>query len=329
MRHKRTTIVLAPIAVLLSSTSAFAQSGPWTVSEVEGQVVIKDDSGERAARRGTKLDPGDSIEARNGGNAIIVRERQFVTIRPNTRIRIADGSESRSVIQVVQDWGRALFRIDKQKDPHFGVGTPYLAAVVKGTTFTVTVGAEGASVQVTEGAVEVATEDGGAKDLVLPGVVAMVSANDRLRLVVEGDGQKIIDSPNRGAGQPQGGTVKVPVPNPGGASQEIGGAIGSGPVDLDEVSGGFIQGEIGSLAGNIVAAAARSNAGGNGGGADNGNGGGAGNGNGGGAGSGNGGGAGNGNGGGAGSGNGGGAGNGNGGGAGSGNGGGAGSGNGG
>ena len=128
MRHRRTTIVLAPIAVLLSSTSAFAQSGPWTVSEVEGQVVIKDDSGERAARRGAKLDPGDSIEARNGGNAIIVRERQFVTIRPNTRIRIADGSESRSVIQVVQDWGRALFRIDKQKDPHFGVGTPYLAA---------------------------------------------------------------------------------------------------------------------------------------------------------------------------------------------------------
>jgi ferric-dicitrate binding protein FerR (iron transport regulator) len=39
---------------------------------------------------------------------------------------------------------------------------------VKGTTFSVTVSPTGASVQVIEGAVEVATNDGGARQLVEP-----------------------------------------------------------------------------------------------------------------------------------------------------------------
>src|SRR5690606_1495382 len=51
--------------------------------------------------------------------------------------------------------------------------------------------------QVTEGAVETSTLDGGARDLIRPGIVAIVSASDRYRLTVRGQNSKTIDSPRR------------------------------------------------------------------------------------------------------------------------------------
>ena len=52
--------------------------------------------------------------------------------------------------------------------------------------------------QVVEGAVEVSTDDGGARDLIRPGSVAMVAAGDRYRLSVQGTDAHTIDSPVRG-----------------------------------------------------------------------------------------------------------------------------------
>ncbi|MGB7409395.1 MAG: FecR domain-containing protein, partial [Pontixanthobacter sp.] len=242
--------ILSPAILLLCSTSAYAQTAPWTVSEASGQVVVRDAAGERSARRGVQIAPGGMIQAGRNGSAVIVRNKEFVTIRPNTRIRIASEEKSRSVIQVLQDWGSAVFNVGKQKDPHFGVETPYLAAVVKGTTFSVTVAAEGASMQVIEGAVEVATSDGEARDLVSPGEVAMIAADDRFRLTVEGGDTRIVDSPNRTTAN----EVTVPTPtasavtitgeaavasyNQGTQATFITTAIGSSATDLGEVSGG-------------------------------------------------------------------------------------------
>ena len=151
----------APLALLLASTSGHAQVA-WMVSETDGRVAIRDESGERPARRGAKIAAGGTIETGANGSAVIVREREFVTVRPNTRLKVPQPSEERSVIQIVQDWGSAIFNIGKQPDPHFGVRTPTLAAVVKGTSFSITVDGTGSSMQVTEGAVEVWTGDGGA-----------------------------------------------------------------------------------------------------------------------------------------------------------------------
>jgi len=167
----RKILKTAPLALLLASTSVHAQVA-WTVSETDGRVAIRDESGERPARRGAKIAAGGTIETGANGSAVIVREREFVTVRPNTRLKVPQPSEERSVIQIVQDWGSAIFNIGKQPDPHFGVRTPTLAAVVKGTSFSITVDGTGSSMQVTEGAVEVWTGDGGARDLVTPGEVA-------------------------------------------------------------------------------------------------------------------------------------------------------------
>ena len=195
---KRGARTILPISLLLSSTSVFAQTGPWTVSEVSGPVVIRSEAGERVAERGARVAAGQQVVTRRNGNAVLVRGNEFVTVRPNTRITIAPENRERSVVQMIQDFGSAIFNIGKQPDPLFGVDTPYLAAVVKGTTFSITVTDGGAAMQVTEGAVEAATLDGGAVDLVRPGEVAMIASDDRFRLSIEGDVSRQIDSPERG-----------------------------------------------------------------------------------------------------------------------------------
>jgi hypothetical protein len=249
-------LVLPILLLLFSGAPALAQSPAWTVSEAKGQVTVIDPAGQRAAKVGTTLVAGATVRTGAGASAVLVRGREFVTMRQNAQLRIAPAVRERGIIQILQDYGSALFNIGKQPDPHFGVETPYLAAVVKGTTFVIAVSREGASLQVTEGAVETSTLDGGAVELIRPGSVAMIAAADPLRMVVEGEGRKVLDSPARGAA---GGAVVQPAAAmTGPASQgpsvpvRIEEAIVSTPRDLGEVSNGFVSGEVAVLAAVVV-----------------------------------------------------------------------------
>lgn len=196
-------LILPLIVLLPGGAPALAEAGGasgWSISEAKGHVVVIDTAGERAARAGMALSPGATVRTAARASAVLVRGREFVTMHQNAQLRIPLPAERRAggIIQILQDHGSALFGIGKQKNPHFGVETPYLAAVVKGTTFIITVTGEGASLQVTEGAVEASTRDGGARELVRPGAVAMIAAGDPLRMVIEGEGRRVIDSPARG-----------------------------------------------------------------------------------------------------------------------------------
>ena len=251
-----------PIMLLLfSGVPALAQSGGWTISEAKGSVIVIDARGERAGTAGTAVVPGAMVRTAAKSTEVLMRGREFVTLRQNAQIRIPQTAPERSLVQVIQDYGSALFNIGKKADPHFGVQTPYLAAVVKGTTFIITVGEEGASLQVTEGAVEVATPDGGARDLILPGAVAMVASGDMMRLVVEGEGRKVIDSPARPASAPAaGGSAPASTPariEPAAAASQnaanrVEEVIASRPGDMRSLTGGFASGEVSVIAAVVV-----------------------------------------------------------------------------
>ena len=259
---------LVGVAALMCSTSALAQAGGWTISEASGRVVVRDAGGDRPAGRGTAVAAGATLMTGPGARAVVVRGDDFVTVSANSRIRVPDAAQATGLFQMVSEWGTSVFKIRKQAKPHFAVQTPYLAAVVKGTTFSVTVGRAGASVQVTEGAVEVATGDGGARDLVRPGAVASVSAGDRYRLTVNGSqgaGKREIDSPAR----TDAPTDSAPgsEPNPvsmtaegssavdgdtgiawtDGADAIVSAPIEARPVDLAGLTGGLVSGRTATL----------------------------------------------------------------------------------
>ncbi|MEW9856958.1 FecR domain-containing protein [Novosphingobium sp. M1R2S20] len=190
---------LCTAAALLTSTSAFAQSGSWTISEASGRVILREGQAERSLSRGATVPAGGTVVTGPSSRAVMVRGEDFVTMSANTRIRVPEAAQATGLFQLIEEWGSAVFKVKHSPKPRFGVQTPYLAAVVKGTTFSINVSNEGASLQVVEGAVGVATSDGGANELIRPGMVAVVAASDQFRLNVQGQSARTIDSPQRGA----------------------------------------------------------------------------------------------------------------------------------
>ena len=263
------TGLLAGMLMATASSGALAQSLGWRVSETSGQVTIRRGAEARPAQRGAALAAGDRVETGANGRAVLVHARDFVTVAGNSRVAVPNAEEATGLTKLMQSLGNAVYRIQKLGTPHFGVKTPYLAAVVKGTTFSVTVDGAGSSLQVTEGLVEVATPDGGARDLIRPGAVAMVAAADVFRLQVRGDANRTIDSPARSVGTPAAAapvpTVVVALSTPvpvGGAAGEpvtaatwIGEAIVSKPVDLGAETRGLVTGSMAVVA--DIAAVAR------------------------------------------------------------------------
>lgn len=126
-------------ALLLASAPAYGENPGWRVSEVSGSVSVGRSGRTLVASRGGKLQPGDLVNTGPGGRAVLLRGQEYVVLSQNSRIEIAEPRQSNGLMQVIEHIGSVLFRIDKKETPHFGVKTPYLAAVVKGTTFTVNV----------------------------------------------------------------------------------------------------------------------------------------------------------------------------------------------
>ena len=189
-------MIIGAAGTLLLSMGAPAGAAPqpaWRISESSGDVQLVESGRSRPALRGALLSSGSLIATGAAARAVIVRGKEFVVISPGSRVRVPTEPESRGgMMQMMVDFGTSLFKIERKSTPHFGVKTPYLAAVVKGTTFTVTAGSAGGTVQVTEGAVDVSTLDGGASEILRPGSVATVGAGDLFELSIRGDTSKVI-----------------------------------------------------------------------------------------------------------------------------------------
>ena len=180
---------------LLASTPAWAATPGWSVSERSGSVTILRGGISHIAVLDGAVASNDVVATGPNGRAVLVRGEEFLVVAPNSRLRVADPAQTSGFVQIIEEAGNVIYRIKRMTMQHFAVKTPYLAAVVKGTTFSVSVGPDGATVQVIEGAVEVTTSDGGARELITPGMVAAVGARDLGRLKIDGDHPREIVSP--------------------------------------------------------------------------------------------------------------------------------------
>jgi hypothetical protein len=254
MTHIKRLIALALAGV--GSNPLMASELDWHISEASGNVQLLHAGLSKVAVRGGAVQPGDTIVTGRGSRAVVTRGEEYLMVAASSQLRLPATEQSGVVTKIFQDFGNVVFMIKKKMTPHFAVSTPYLAAVVKGTTFSVSVTQAGTSVQVLEGAVDVATADGGAHDLLKPGAVAMVNATDRFRLRIEGDGPaRTIASPaiapNDRSTQP--GPVDAPaaVSQPAAASEGVAGedvipiAIAEKPVSLAGATGGLVNGTVG------------------------------------------------------------------------------------
>ena len=180
----RTCWQCAPAAAVLVSSCLAAQAqvaaGHWTVSAVEGTATMIVGGSEahrilQAATRGYPVMAGTTIVTEDDGTVVLVRRGDSITVYPNSQMTIAVvAAEDES--GVLQEIGKLLFRMETRESRDFEVRTPYLAATIKGTVFTVAVGPTRATVAVAEGMVRVEPTTGGRIEMVRAGWAATADA---------------------------------------------------------------------------------------------------------------------------------------------------------
>jgi hypothetical protein len=171
-------LIMTTCAILLPHAPrvAAAPAEGWWATAVHGEATVRRGETEpQALVEGRVLEPGESLATAAEGKVVLTRGASTITVGPNGRMEIPAGGDEGVRTRIVQAMGSLLFKVEKRASQHFEVETPYLAAVVKGTTFTVNVDGEASAVHVVEGAVEVKALATGQVGLVKPGYTAVVS----------------------------------------------------------------------------------------------------------------------------------------------------------
>ena len=109
-------------------------------------------------------------------------------IAPNSVVGLPNEATDGMATTILQQAGSILLDVEKRNVKHFEVETPYLAAVVKGTQFRVTVNAGKTTVDVVRGQVEVADFKSGQIAQVMAGQHATAFANGKAGLSLGGTG---------------------------------------------------------------------------------------------------------------------------------------------
>ncbi len=206
-------ILAMALIVGAASTALAAEEGAWSVSKSSGEVWMTT-TGAQPVSLGKEeaLKPGDSIRTGRNGRVLLVRGEETILVSPNSVIGLPAEKKEGLSTTIVQRAGSILLEVEKRNVKHFEVETPYLAAVVKGTQFRVSVNAGSTSVDVIRGQVQVADFRSGQIAQVMPGQQATAFAQGNSGLSLSGSGTF---SPIE-RGQPRAPSIdRVPVPKSG------------------------------------------------------------------------------------------------------------------
>jgi hypothetical protein len=198
------------LLVFASGLAAHAATDPaaWRVVQSIGEVSVNTaDVNITKPKPGTLLPASAIIITGSNGRAILSRQGQQIVVQPNSRLELSPDAGGRTVMR--QLGGVVGFSVDRRKVPHFEVNTPFLAAIVKGTRFEVSVYDDHAKVNVSEGKVEVRSALSRAATLVRPGAIARVFEQSPDSIQLNESSGKTRDV-TVDEGRLEGGTTKLP-----------------------------------------------------------------------------------------------------------------------
>jgi hypothetical protein len=205
---------LATAFVLATASAAFAaDGGDWTVHKSSGEVWLAGSGVQQASlKQEDVLKPGDTIRTGRTGRVLLKRGDEVILVSPNSVVGVPAQKKEGLSTTIMQQAGSILLDVEKRNVKHFEVETPYLAAVVKGTQFRVTVNAGKTTVDVVRGQVEVADFKSGQIAQVMAGQHATAFATGKTGLSLGGSGALApIEQ-----GKPRAPSVeRVPVPRGG------------------------------------------------------------------------------------------------------------------
>lgn len=155
MRIIVSTILCLLMACMSGTVSATTET--WVAARATSQVAYTTDKETWIPlRKGMEVPNKAWISTGPRGRLQLVRGTESIAFQPNTLAAvITRGSDINRKTEVVQQVGEISLEIEKRQQPHTTVQTPFLAAVVKGTKFTVEVTETDAAVAVDRGLVQV------------------------------------------------------------------------------------------------------------------------------------------------------------------------------
>lgn len=198
----RTLQIIVAIVLFFATPAMAKDGGQWIVAQKSGHVqVIRAGLQPASVQLRAALSPGDLIATGADGRAMLTRGDDYVIVAPASRLLLPQQqAQQNGFTRLIQQMGTMLYKVRHTGTPHFAVETPMLAAVVKGTSFTVIVDKDRAAVQVTEGLVEVSSAAGNARRLVEGGVTVYVG-RERPTEIIEMKPGATIESPSSGNGE--------------------------------------------------------------------------------------------------------------------------------
>lgn len=206
-------VLMAALVLGMGSNAFAAEGGVWSVSKASGDVWIATDGAQQVSlKQEEALKPGDTIRTGRNGRVLLVRGEETILISPNSVVGLPGEKKDGLSTTIVQQAGSILLEVEKRNVKHFEVETPYLAAVVKGTQFSVTVSAGSTKVGVVRGQVEVSDFKTGQIAQVMPGQAATAFEHGKPGLSLSGAGTfNPIEQ-----GKPRASTIeRIPVPKSG------------------------------------------------------------------------------------------------------------------
>ncbi|MET4070364.1 hypothetical protein ABID58_005168 [Bradyrhizobium sp. S3.2.6] len=205
--------VMAALILGTASGASAADDGVWSVSKSSGEVWLATNGAQQVSlNQQETLKPGDTIRTGRNGRVLLLRGEETILISPNSVVGVPTEKKEGLSTTIIQQAGSILLEVEKRNVRHFEVETPYLAAVVKGTHFSVTVGAGSTKVGVLRGQVEVSDFRTGQLAQVMPGQVATAFEHGKPGLSLSGAGTfNPIEQ-----GKPRASMIeRVPVPKSG------------------------------------------------------------------------------------------------------------------
>src|SRR5215207_1295491 len=181
---------LATVFMLaMPSVALAADGGDWTVHKSSGEVWLAGSGVQQASlKQEDVLKPGDTVRTGRTGRVLLKRGDEMILVSPNSVVGVPAQKKEGLSTTILQRAGSILLDVEKRNVKHFEVETPYLAAVVKGTQFRVTIEAGKTSVDVVRGQVEVADFKSGQIAQVMAGQQATSFTTGKAGLSLHGSG---------------------------------------------------------------------------------------------------------------------------------------------
>jgi hypothetical protein len=173
----------------MGSVALAGDDDPWSISKSSGDVWVSSAGADQVSlSQDISLKPGDMIRTGQNGRVLLARGEETMLIAPNSVVGLPTDKRDGMSTTILQQAGSILLEVEKRNVKHFEVETPYLAAVVKGTQFRVTVNATDTKVEVNRGQVEVSAFKSGQVAQILPGQTATAFAHGFTGLKLSGSG---------------------------------------------------------------------------------------------------------------------------------------------